>query len=219
MYAVTEPSPQLLPVEPFAGSEVDCSFRQVDQIQWVGTAKCKHGQTTSTTYHTGPVVNLNPTQMVFIAYRQHDLVVGCDCPPAPAKLNATVTYNPAPNVQPGEQRIILEQSATIAPPGKNFVYYGRLTCMRTGAYFVDAKLQLATSIASGARGLLQVFVAGTPPMLSGPMIDEAGKATAIVTGIMNVFPNQPLAVAYLNTGTTAQNVQSTTLKVSEVWTP
>ena len=40
-----------------------------------------------------------------------------------------------------------------------------------------------------------------------------------MTGILNLVANQPLAVAYVNTGAAVQDVQSTTLKVSEVWTP
>ena len=124
-------------------------------IQWVGTAKCKHGKTTSTTYHTGPMVSLDPTQMVVTAYRQHQLIVGCDCPTAAPKLNATVTYAASNGVQPGERRIIVEQSASIKPPAKNFVYYGRLVCARGGAYYIDATITLGQKRARtrpGVRG-------------------------------------------------------------------
>jgi hypothetical protein len=61
--------------------------------------------------------------------------------------------------------------------------------------------------------------AGAPAILSAPMTDVGGLATAFITGVLNLAPNQPLAVAYVNTGSASQDVQVTTLKVSEVWVP
>ena len=56
-------------------------------------------------------------------------------------------------------------------------------------------------------------------MLIAGMADVAGKATALPAGIVNLYPNQPLAVAYLNSGNANQDVQLVTFTVSEVWIP
>jgi hypothetical protein len=221
MFALTEPHMELLPAEPYAGNEIDCSFKQESPTVWLGTAKCKHGQARTTTQLFAPgIPSLNPAQMVVGAYRQHRLMIGCDCTDAPPRLNATTTYAPSAGVTPGERRILAETGANIQGYAKkNFSYYGRLTCLMTGSYFIDAKVQLASSVASGARGQGQVFVAGTPPMLIAGLADVAGKATALPVGIVNLYPNQPLAVAYLNSGATNQDVQLVTFTVSEVWIP
>ena len=221
MYAVTEPHVETLPAEPYAGNEVSCAFVQQGASTWVGTVKCKHGQAQSTTHLILPGnPPLDAAQMVFGAYRQHELLIGGDCPSMPPKLNATTLYAPSLAIPPGERRIIIEQSATIpAPARSNFSFYGRLTCLRAGAFQIEAKIQLAGSVAAGARGIGQVFIAGIPAMLTAPVLDVAGQATALPSGILNLFPGEPLAVAYTNTGTTNQDVQSTTLTVSEVWVP
>ena len=218
---MTEP-PQitLLPAEPFAGNTVSIKFTQAGSMSWVGEANCKHGITRNTTYLISPgQPPLNHAQMVAETFRQHDLIVGCDCPYDAPKLSAQVAYAAQTGVQPGERRIILEQSATIQPPGKDFVYYGRLVCQSPGAYYVEAIVKLGRSVAAGARGLGQVFISGTPAMISSPMVDVAGVATATVTGTLNFAVNQPIAVAYLNTGTSAESVPTTTLKVSAAWVP
>jgi hypothetical protein len=80
-------------------------------------------------------------------------------------------------------------------------------------------VQLTKSVASGARGMGQVFAAGNPPMFSVSMIDVGGKATAVLRGAVNLYANQPLAIAFLNTGTASQDVALTTLTVSDVWVP
>jgi len=219
MYALTEPHVEQLPAEPLSGDEVSCSFLQVSPTVWLGTARCKHGQTQSSTQLMSAALPFDPVGMVRNAYRQHDLLVACNCPYAPPQLNATVTYAASTGVVSGEQRIILETSAAIQPPRKNQSFYGRLTCTRAGAYYVDTTLKLGKTVASGARGVGMVFVAGNPPMLSTNLTDQGGVATAVIQGMVNLLPNQPLAFAYLNTGTTSQDVSATTLKLSEVWTP
>jgi hypothetical protein len=221
MYAVTEPRAAALPIEPLAGNEISCAFVQVAPTLWVGTAKCKHGQAQTSTHLIAPgAPPLNPTQMVVSTYRQHQLMVGCDCTDIPPRLNATTTYATSAGVTPGERRILAETGATIpANSKKNFSYYGRLTCMVTGSFAIDATVQLAQTVASGARGEGQVFVAGTPALLRAAMADVAGKATALPTGMVNLLANQPLAIAYLNTGSSNQDVQLVTLTVSEVWIP
>ena len=82
MYAVTEPRVEALPVEPHAGNEVSCAFVQESPTVWIGTARCKHGAGADEprTCSAPGVPSLNPTQMVTGTYRQHALMVGCDCP-------------------------------------------------------------------------------------------------------------------------------------------
>jgi hypothetical protein len=201
-----------------AADEVSIQFEPAGIAMWRSQATCRHGVAETLT-QVGVSGIPNHVSYVENIWRQHQLVVGCDCPYTPYGLNATVTCATAMGVQPGALRIILEQSATTEPGNNNFSFHGRLTCRRTGAYYIDASVQLAKSVASGARGVGQVFAAGNPPMLSAPMIDVAGKATSIMTGLVNLYPNQPLAIAYLNTGTTSQDVTLTTLKISEVWVP
>jgi hypothetical protein len=197
---------------------VSIYFEPVGLLRWRSQARCSHGVAETMTEGAVPGV---PSHVAFVQniWRHHQLVVGCNCTQQPPTLNATVAFQQSLGVQPGELRIIREQSATIPPPANNFLFYGRLVCMRTGACYVDATLRLAKSVASGARGVGQVFAAGNPPMLNLPLSDVAGRATAAMTGLVNLFPNQPFAVAYLNTGSTSQDVQSTTLRISEVWVP
>ena len=204
-----------------AGDSVAVTFTQTAPMVWAGEARCKHGAVKNTTY---VAVNASPTlnyaQMVASAQRQHDQIIACNCAYEAPKLNATVTYGAQPNVAPGERRIILEQSAVIAPAGtNNFAYYGRIVCKRPGAYYIDLTLKLSRGVADGARGMGQVFIAGTPAMLTANMQDIGGIATAIVQGTLNLVANQPLAVGYVNTGTSNESVQATTLRASEVWVP
>jgi hypothetical protein len=209
-----DPHPVQLP----ALGDLVVTFTQTSPVQWLGVASCVHGRTESPTQLL-TAGSLNPSQMVASAYRQHDLLVPCDCIRTPAVLNATVAYVPTVGVAPGEQRIILEQSATIEPPQTNFNFYGRLTCRRFGSYYIDANIKLGGSVRTGSRGVGQVFVAGTPPMLSAAMVDIANVATATIRGTVNLTSNQPLALAFLSTSTTNQDVASASMTVSEVWLP
>ena len=201
-----------------AANEVALSFEIAATNLWRSQAVCVHGTATTLT-HVAPGV-LDCVAWVSNIMRHHQLVVGCGCQQSPPTLNATVTYAPASGIVPGERRIIIEQSAVIPVNArKNFLYFGRLTCAVTGSFYIDARLELSNTVASGARGVGQVFVAGTPAVITAPVVDVAGKATATLRGTMNMYPNQPLAFAFTNTGTTNQNVSMATLTVSEIWVP
>jgi hypothetical protein len=214
------PLPQQLPAEPLAGNEVSIKFTQTSATVWVGSANCKHGITQNATYLIAPgVPPLDHRLMVQAVFRQHDQIVGCDCPYAAPILNATVTFAlPAAGVEPGQQRYVPQLSASIPAPAKNFLYGPGLTCKKTGAYQVVAKVQLSRGLAEGARGAGVILISAVP-VLSVPMVDEGGKATANINGMLNLAANQSVAVGYENTSAALQDVVVTTLSVSEVWVP
>lgn len=200
-------------------NDVSFKFEPSGSMAWAGRATCKHGITRNTTFQIAPgVPPLNHAGMVDAVRRQHQQVLACDCPNEPSVLNATVTFQPANAVPPGQQRYVPQQSATIPPPAKNFFFGPRLTCLKLGAYQVVAKVQLSRGLTQGAGGLGVIVVSGVP-VLSVPMIDEATRATANIDVTLNLAPNQSVEVGYENTSAQVQDVTVTTLTVSEVWVP
>lgn len=222
---MSQPDIEQLPTDPslpgiFAGNEIDVKFDQVAALVWQGRANCKHGTVTNATYLIAPgVPPLNHAQMMQSSLRQHQQLVGCDCPIAPPRLNATVTFQPASAVEPGQQRYIPQASAVIQPTAKNNLWWGPgLTCAKAGAYALKGKVQLGRAVSAGATGYGVIIVQGVP-VFSVPMTDEGGKATANVDVVVNLAINQSIAVGYENTSAVAQDVVVTSLTVSEVWVP
>jgi hypothetical protein len=215
----TLPADRLLEIIAQAGNDISVAFAQTGPMAWQGEAKCKHGRVQNATYQIMPgVPPLNHAAMVTHVRTMHQQIFACDCPHEAPRLNATVTFEPATAIQPGELRIIRELSGTIEPPKKNFYYGGRLMCARIGAYQVDASVQLARTVATGGGGIAHVLVMGVA-VASAPLKDESGKAIATFAGMGNLQANQPVVVAYENTTSIEQGVTATTLKVSEVWVP
>jgi hypothetical protein len=211
---MTDPHPATLPTITL----VTVKFVQWDGTTWLGTADCIHGRTQNTTYLSGTgSPPLNHAQMVQSLYRQHDLVIGCNCAYDTPKPNVTSTFQLPTAVPPGQQRYVPMTAAAIQVPA-NWFFGPGLTCARTGAYAVVAKVQLAGSARTGARGLGVILVSGQP-VLNVQMVDETSKATANINAILNLAANQSLAVGYENQSTSNQDVTLTTLSVGEVWVP
>jgi len=206
-------------VQPQAGTTVAFTFTQSIPTTWLGTATCVHGVTRNTTYLIAPgVPPLNHTFMVDNVYRQHfQLLPTCNCTPVRPGTVATITFlTPVTAVPPGQQRYIPQQSANLTGPD---LWWGPgLTCAKTGGYGLTAQVQLAASIASGARGNGVLLIAGQPTT-SVPMTDQGGFATANLSVSLNLIVNQSIALGYENTGTTNQNVQAASLTVTELWVP
>jgi hypothetical protein len=155
--------------------------------------------------------------MVLSSRRQHDQIIGCNCPDEPPKVLATVTFGLANGVEAGQQRYIPQASMT-TPGGNFFPNTVPMTCRRTGAFQITAKIQLANSVALGARGTGNLLITGLP-VLTVAMTDEAGKATANLSGLVNIGANQSVNLGYENTGITAQDVTLATLSLGEIWVP
>jgi hypothetical protein len=172
-----------------ASTLVSLHFEVAAPFLWRSVATCAHSVSTTLT-QTAPGV-LNPVVWVSNIVRQYELVVGCGCPQQPPTLNASVTFQlPTSAVPPGQQRNIPQLSATIQPPATNFFYGPGLTCARMGAYGVQAKVQLAKGVAQGARGLGLLVISGAP-VVTIPMVDEGGKATATISALLIWPPINP----------------------------
>src|SRR5262249_2635698 len=109
---------------------------------------------------------------------------------------------------------------TVQPPAKNLWWGPGLTCAVTGAYAVQASMQINRGVGpSGNGGNVVVIVSGVPVLTAQLKDDATGKASATVGGTINLANNQSIAVGYENTTAVAQDIANTTLTVSEVWVP
>jgi hypothetical protein len=204
-------------VVPEAGTVISISFAQTAPTIWTGTATCVHGTTRNATLLIRPgVPPLDHTAMVDSLYRQHDLLIGCTCTRQTPLVNATISTQPANAVLPGQQRYIPQAGATLT--GSHFWFGAPVTCNRVGAYQVQGSVALSRSVAQGASGLGVLVISGVP-VLNVPMVDQAGVATASISAALNIGPNQSVNLGYENTSAQVQDVQTTTLVISEVWVP
>jgi len=200
-----------------AGTVVGITFVQTNPTTWTGTASCIHGTTRNATYHfTTGAPPLNHAAMVQNLYRQHDCLVGCVCTQQNPIANASVSFQPANAVQPGQQRYVPQQSATLS--SSNLWWGPGLTCGKTGAYQIDASVKLSRTLAQGAGGLGVIVISGVPT-ISVPMTDQGGVATAVISAMLNLTMNQSVQLGYENTSANVQDVQQSTLIVSQVWVP
>lgn len=192
-----------------------CTFLQNSPSTWLCTATCVHGTARNVTFKPPPGIAVDYADMVARTYRQHDLLVGCSCVYDTPVQVATVSFQPANGVAPGQQRYCPQQSGTIV---RDFFFGPGLTCSKGGAYLITAKVALSRGLTQGARGLGVVVIAGQP-VLNVPMIDVASVATANISTTLNLAANQSVNIGYENTSTSVQDVQTTTLTVGEVWAP
>jgi hypothetical protein len=215
------PTPEQLPanVQPEAAGTIAFSFSQPNPVTWFGTATCPHGMTQNTTYLIGPgVPPLNHAFMVDNVYRQHELVLSnCDCNRTRPKLAASVTFQvPVMGVPAGQQRYIPQTSATL---NTSSVWWGPgLTAAKTGAFTIQATIQLTKSIAQGGGGTGNLLVSAVP-VASAKMVDQGGLATANINVTLNININQSIALGYENTTAAAQDVGTVSLTINELWVP
>jgi len=206
-------------VQPEAATVVAFTFTQTIPTTWLGTATCVHGVTRNSTYLIAPgVPPLNHSFMVENVYRQHfQLLPTCNCGQSPPPIVGTVTFDiPVTAVPSGQQRYIPQTAANLTGPD---LWWGPgLTCARTGAYNITARIQLSGSVAQGARGNGVVLISGQP-VFTLPMIDSGGIATANIVTTLNINTNQSIAIGYENTSSANQDVVMCSLAIKEVWVP
>lgn len=193
------------------GDQVSIGFTLIGPMVWEGEAWCKHARVRNQTFQAARgTPPLDAAMMVETIRRQQDLLAACNCPNEPAFEIANVTFSlPVAGVQPGQLRIINQQSATIK--GQRVFFGPPVTCSQFGAYQITATMKLGDS---GSNGFLRVLIAGIPK-LSAPV----GGVTATVSGMLNVYPNDSIIVAFENTSSAPHDVTVTTLSVGEVWIP
>jgi len=209
---------QLPAVEPEA-TTVAFTFVQTDATTWIGEATCQHGATRNTTYLIAPgVPPLNHAQMVDAVYRQHfQLLANCNCTRTSPPIVATVTFDlPVTGVVPGQQRYVPQVSSSLT--GNDLWWGPGLTVAKVGAYNVTARVQLAQGVAQGARGSGVVLLSGQP-VVTLPMTDSGGMATANINTNLNINANQSIAIGYENTSSANQDVVMCSLAIKEVWVP
>jgi len=178
-----------------------------------------HGTTRNATYQiaTG-VPPLNHSLMVDSVYRQHfQLLPNCDCARTAPPIVATVTFQlPVSAVPPGQQRYIPQTAANLTGPD---LWWGPgLTVAKTGSYAFTARIQLTGSVSQGATGAGVVLLSGQP-VVTVPMVDSGGIATANMTPTLNIAANQSINLGYENTSSTPQDVVMCSLAIKEVWVP
>ena len=200
---------------PGYGNEIIVRFTLANSgTTWIGEASCKHGTVRNPTYAIqAGAPPLNPTALVNAVRRQHAILVGCGGPYELPYEIANVTFGPAAGVQPGQQRIIAQNSAVVR--GTRVFFGPPLTVLEYGSYVINASMTLA---AAAPAGIARVLVGGAT-YLSAPLVTQNGQATASMGGMLNLRPNESIVVAFENTSATVHDVQATTLTVGEVWVP
>lgn len=210
-------SEQLPAVEPEA-TTVSFTFELTSPVLWAGTATCPHGTTRNTTAQFLPgVPPLNHAVMVDSVYRQHEQLLGCTCTRTSPPIVGTVTFAlPVTGVPPGQQRYIPQLSSSLT--GTDLWWGPGLTVLKTGAYNVTSRIQLAQGLAQGARGSGVVLLSGQP-VVTLAMTDSGGVATANIVTTLNINANQSIAIGYENTSSANQDVTMCSLAIKEVWVP
>jgi len=214
----TATAEQLPVVEPEAGNTIVFTFAQTNAVTWSGTATCPHGTTRNETFQIGMgVPPLNHSAMVESVYRQHEQLLGCGCTRTSPTIVGTVTFQiPVTAVPPGQQRYIPQTSASLTGPD---LWWGPgLTVAKTGAYNVTARVQLMQGLAQGAQGN-GVLVLSGQPVVTLPMTDSGGLATANIVTTLNINANQSISIGYENTSSANQDVVMCSLAIKEVWVP
>jgi hypothetical protein len=210
--------PEQLPVVNPEATTINFAFVLTSPVLWEGTATCPHGTTRNMTVQFLPgVPPLNHAAMVDGVYRQHEQLLGCTCTRTSPPIVGTVTFQlPVSAVPPGQQRYIPQTSASLTGPD---LWWGPgLTAAKTGAYNVTARVQLAQGLAQGARGNGVVVLSGVP-VITLPMTDSGGIATANIVTTLNINANQSISIGYENTSNANQDVVMCSLAIKEVWVP
>lgn len=196
------------------GDVVSLTFQEQPPWVWLGKAACKHGTVSSTSYRA-PTAAIDYAGMVTSAWRQQDLLNMCNCPNAAATDNAVLNVQLPLTLQAGERRVLFQTTATLT--GTNFVF-GPLTCQKSGAYAISGQVQLANSVAQGAVGRLSVVV-GAVQTYYFPLMDIAAKATATMSGVINMRRNESVMLVFDNFSSSSQTLQSVAFKIGAVWVP
>lgn len=198
-----------------AANEIAIAFANTAPTIWRSTATCPHGwRTTSTKF--ADAAPLDHAGMVQRIWADHDLHVRClICTRTAPIQNATLSVQLPLTLQPDERRVLYQTTATVT--GGNFVF-GPLTCQKSGAYHIEGQMQLASSVAQGARGTLSVVIGGLTTYGFG-LSDVGGKATATIWGLVNIHRNESVMLVFHNLSSSSQTLQSVSFKIGAVWVP
>lgn len=214
--AVTAPeAPTQLPATDY---QVTMLMQRVSPVQWAGACQCVHGTTRLQNFIAQPE-SLNPLAVVQSLRGNHDLAVHCYCPYAPPTENATVTFNVASSIQPGQLRLIPQASAST--PFGNFFFGPPLTCARLGAYQLDLTLVVdknPQSISGNAQILLDRVVVASA-LTQKPKVGEPPTTTVTVNAMTNIRPGQFVLAAYENLSGPPLDVIQATFTLGAVWVP